>query len=82
MHTCSWCYDCAELGSTCLGYPFFSLGPSVQSQVKVTTSAAQSLDDVEMVDYLDRGRCDSTNLVLDLSFVHGRHGASRANPQA
>ena len=33
-----------------------------------------------MVDYLDRGR-GLTNLVLDLSFVHECHGASRANPQ-
>ena len=33
-----------------------------------------------MVDYLDRGR-GLTNLVLDLSFVHERHGASRADSQ-
>ena len=33
-----------------------------------------------MVDYLDRG-CGSTNVVLDLSLVHDRHGASRTNPK-
>ena len=30
--------------------------------------------------YLDRSR-GLTNLLLDLSFVHKRHGASRASPQ-
>ena len=57
-----------------------SLGHSVRSQAKVTASAGHRRVDIEMVDYLDSGR-GSTNLVLDLSFVHERHGASRANPQ-
>ena len=53
---------------------------SVRSHVNVTASAGQRRGDIEMVDYLDRGR-GLTNLVLDLSFVHERHGASRADPQ-
>jgi hypothetical protein len=60
---------------------FSSLGHSVRSQVKVTASTGQRQGDIEMIDYLDLSR-DFTNLMLDLSFVHELHGASRANPQA
>ena len=49
---------------------------SVRSQAKVTASAGQRRGDIKMVD-CGRG-LTKTNLVLKLSFVHERHGASRA----
>ena len=76
-----WYYDCTQLGSRSFGPPLLLSGsPGQVASQGHRPSAGQRRGDIEMVDYLDRGR-GLTNLVLDLSFVHERHGASRADPQ-
>jgi hypothetical protein len=80
MHTCNKIAGITAAHNRAAGV----LVPSFP--VWATLSGRQSrsrpvLGDIEMVDYLDRDLVGKTNVVLDLSIVHERHGTSRANLQ-